>query len=165
MHLVDAIRTVTPDTPAPQKEPDGASASWTASGSEAVSIVRRNRHDETWHRLRDWTGGQAKSEMLAWQVVDADGYTRVDPTHTHGGPDGGGDAKCERDGEICVMAAYFPLGQDAATIKRKLEKDMNGAKQRGATGIVFVTDQEITLADREAWEKLDQSSTSTSSTC
>ncbi len=94
--------------------------------------------------------------MLAWQVIDADGYTRIDPTHTHGGPDGGGDAKCERDGEIWVMAAYFPLGQKTpATIKRKLENDIKGAKQRGATGVAFVTNQEITLADREAWEKLD----------
>lgn len=121
-----------------------------------MSAVRRNRYDETWHRLRDWTGGQAKSEMLAWQVIAADSYTRIDPAHTHGGPDGGGDAKCERDGEIWVMAAYFPLGQKTpATIKRKLEKDMKGAKRLGAVGIAFVTNQEITLADREAWEQLD----------
>jgi hypothetical protein len=46
------------------------------------------------------------------------------------------------------------LQKTPATIKRKPEKDVKGAKQRGATGIVFVTNQEITLADREAWEKL-----------
>jgi hypothetical protein len=118
--------------------------------------VGRNRFDETWHRLRDWTGGQAKSEMLAWRVIAADGYTRIDPAHTHGGPDGGKDALCERDREKWVMAAYFPLGQKTpATIKKKLKHDMDGAKAQGAAGIAFVTNQEITLADREKWEQLD----------
>lgn len=125
-------------------------------GMEHAVSVGRNRFDETWHRLRDWTGGQAKSEMLAWRVIAADGYTRIDPAHTHGGPDGGGDAMCERDGEQWVMAAYFPLGQKTpATIKKKLLHDMTGAKARGAAGIAFVTNQEITLADREKWEQLD----------
>ncbi|GFG64574.1 hypothetical protein MKUB_20640 [Mycobacterium kubicae] len=118
--------------------------------------VPRNRFDETWHRLRDWTGGQSKSEMLAWQVIGAEGYTRIDPAHTHGGPDGGGDAMCERDGETWVMAAYFPLGQKTpATIKKKLLQDMKGAKAKGGVGIAFVTNQEITLAEREQWEQLD----------
>lgn len=121
-----------------------------------MSAARRNRYDETWHRLRDWTGGATKSEMLAWQVIDAAGYSKIDPAHPHGGPDGGGDAKCERDGEVWVMAAYFPLGQKPpATTKRKLQHDINGAKAKGARGIAFVTNQEVTLADRESWESLD----------
>ncbi|ORW03309.1 hypothetical protein AWC13_02475 [Mycobacterium kubicae] len=94
--------------------------------------------------------------MLAWQVIGAEGYTRIDPAHTHGGPDGGGDAMCERDGETWVMAAYFPLGQKTpATIKKKLLQDMKGAKAKGGVGIAFVTNQEITLAEREQWEQLD----------
>ena len=94
--------------------------------------------------------------MLAWQVIAADGYTRIDPAHTHGGPDGGKDAMCERDGKKWVMAAYFPLRQKTpATIKKKLLHDMKGAKALGAAGIAFVTNQEITLADREKWEQLD----------
>jgi hypothetical protein len=119
--------------------------------------VRRNRFDETWHRLRDWNGGQTKSEMLAWQVVAAAGYTRIDPAHPHGGPDGGRDAMCERDGEKWVMAAYFPPSgqQTPAKIKKKLLHDIKGAKAHGAAGIAFVTNQEITLADREDWEQLD----------
>jgi len=32
---------------------------------------------------------------------------------------------------------------------------MDGAKAQGAVGIAFVTNQEITLADREKWEQLD----------
>ncbi|MGH3275463.1 MAG: hypothetical protein ACRDNZ_14220 [Streptosporangiaceae bacterium] len=123
--------------------------------SRAVS-VGRNRFDETWHRLREWTGGQTKSEMLAWQVIAADGYTRIDPSHPHGGPDGGRDAMCERDAKTWVMAVYFPLGQKTrATIKKKLLHDMEGAKARGAAGTAFVTNQEISLADREEWEQLD----------
>ncbi|WP_163703822.1 hypothetical protein [Mycobacterium kubicae] len=63
---------------------------------------------------------------------------------------------CERDGETWVMAAYFPLGQKTpATIKKKLLQDMKGAKAKGGVGIAFVTNQEITLAEREQWEQLD----------
>lgn len=116
----------------------------------------RNRFNETWHRLRDWDGGQTKSEMLAWQVIAADGYTRIDPSHPRGGPDGGKDAVCERDGERWVMAVFFPDGKlTPAKIKNKLAQDMKGAKANHAVGIAFVTNQEVLLADREAWEQLD----------
>ena len=118
--------------------------------------VGRNRFDETWHRLRDWHGGQAKSEMLAWQIIAAEGYTRIDPALPFGGPDGGRDAMCERDGENWVMAVYFPEGEKTpGVIKKKLLHDIKGAKSRGAAGIVFVTNQEISLANREKWEQLD----------
>jgi hypothetical protein len=70
----------------------------------------RNRFDETWHWLRDWTGNQSKSEMLAWRVIAAASYTKIDPSHADGGPDRGKDAVCERDGEKRVMHAYFPVG-------------------------------------------------------
>ena len=49
------------------------------------------RTDETWHRLREWTAGSAAAERLAAQVLLADGYTSVDPSHPLGGPDGGKD--------------------------------------------------------------------------
>lgn len=116
----------------------------------------RNRFDETWHRLREWTGGQTKSEMLAWQVIAADGYTRINPAHPHGGPDGRRDATCERNGQKWVMAAYFPRGEKTrATIEKKLKHDIEGAKSQGAVGIAFVTNQEVKLADREKWEQID----------
>ena len=39
------------------------------------------RWDETWHRLREWTNGQGLSERLAAQILLAEGFTNVDPSH------------------------------------------------------------------------------------
>jgi hypothetical protein len=123
---------------------------------ERALATGRRRFDETWHRLRDWTGGQAEEEMLSWQVIAAAGYIKIDPSHPHGGPDKGADALCEKDGEKWVLAVYFARGEKPyPAIKNKLVKDMKGAKSRGAVGIVFVTNQELRLAEREKLEQLD----------
>jgi hypothetical protein len=113
----------------------------------------RRRFDETWHRLRDWTGSQAEEEMLSWQVIAAAGYSNIDPSHPHGGPDKGADGLCQKDGEKWVLAVYFARGEKTyTTIKNKFVK---GAKSRGAAGIVFVTNQELRLSEREKLEQLD----------
>jgi hypothetical protein len=110
-----------------------------------------NRWDETWHRLREWTNGQAPSERLAAQVLLSDGYEGLDPSHPLGGPDGGKDAVCRRDGKTWVMAVYFPRGQQSlSTIKKKLTDDLAGVASNGADAIVFVTNQELTLGERDA---------------
>lgn len=94
--------------------------------------------------------------MLSWQVIAAAGYRKIDPSHPHGGPDKGADALCEKDGEKWVLAVYFARGEKTyTTIKNKLVKDMKGAKSRGAVGIVFVTNQELRLSEREKLEQLD----------
>jgi hypothetical protein len=36
-----------------------------------------NRPDETWHRLFNWTSGQAPSERLAEQILLSEGYTNL----------------------------------------------------------------------------------------
>lgn len=110
---------------------------------------QRTRWDETWHRLRDWTNGQGPSERLAAQILLSDGYQNLDPSHPLGGPDGGRDAACVKDGEAWVMAVYFPRGQQKfATIKKKFMHDLRGAKKRAAA-LAFVTNQELTNADKE----------------
>ncbi|MGL5444153.1 MAG: hypothetical protein ACRDDJ_16985, partial [[Mycobacterium] stephanolepidis] len=94
--------------------------------------------------------------MLSWQVIAAAGYSKIDPSHPHGGPDKGADALCEKGNEKWVLAVYFARGEKSyTTIKNKLVKDMKGAKSRGAAGIVFVTNQELRLAEREKLEQLD----------
>ncbi|HEY4184598.1 MAG TPA: hypothetical protein VGP07_05980 [Polyangia bacterium] len=108
------------------------------------------RWDETWHRLREWTSGQGPSERLAAQILLAEGFTDVDPSHPLGGRDGGKDALCRRDGIKWAMAVYFPRGQHAfSAIKAKVFADMAGAKENDAAGIAFVTNQELTLSQRE----------------
>jgi hypothetical protein len=71
-----------------------------------------HRVDETWHRLREWTTGQA-SEHLAAHILAREGFESLDPSHPLGGPDGGKDAVCKRAGEKWIMACYFPRGQQS----------------------------------------------------
>jgi hypothetical protein len=112
------------------------------SGDEA-------RIDETWHRLLDWTYGQAPSERLATLILDEEGYKDIDPSHPLGGKDGGRDGECSRDGNKWTWAVYFPRGQqDLNTIKAKLQDDIAVARKHDPVGIAFVTNQELRLAER-----------------
>lgn len=115
-----------------------------------------NRWDETWHRLREWTSGQAPSERLAVQVLQHEGFTGLDPSHPLGGKDGGKDASCVKDGRRCAMAVYFPRGeQPFSAIQKKFRSDLDAARTSDAEGFAFVTNQELRLAERrllyEAW--------------
>lgn len=108
-----------------------------------------NRWDETWHRLLEWTNGQAPSERLAAQILLHEGFAAVDPSHPLGGPDGGKDASCLKDGMRWVMGVYFPRGQqEFTTITTKFTSDLQAARASGAQAFVFVTNQELRLAER-----------------
>lgn len=114
-----------------------------------------NRWDETWHRLREWTNGQAPSERLAAQLLIDEGFDDIDPSHPLGGRDGQKDALCSKHGKKWVMAVYFPRGQkDFTQLKEKFESDISGAPRNEALGIVFVTNQEVRLAEREELRRL-----------
>jgi len=107
------------------------------------------RPDETWHRLLNWTYGQTPSERLAAQVLYPEGFRDVDPSHPLGGPDGGKDALAVKDGKRWTMAAYFPRGERSfSNIKAKFLSDWTGVASNGADGMVFVTNQELRLAER-----------------
>lgn len=107
------------------------------------------RPDETQQRLLRWSGGQ-HSERLAAQVLLEDGYKDPDPSHPYGGPDGGRDGMFTRDGNRWVMAVYFPRGQvTAKEIEAKLRGDVESALKHDPYGVVFVTNQEIPMSQRE----------------
>ncbi len=108
------------------------------------------RPDETWFRLREWTYGQAPSERLAALILDHEGYASIDPSHPLGGPDGGKDALCTKNGKRCVMAVHFPRGERPfGETKTKFLGDADGARRNGAEVTVFVTNQEVRLAERD----------------
>ena len=112
------------------------------------------RWDETWHRLREWTNGQAPSERLAAQILLHEGYNSLDPSHPLGGKDGGKDAVCQKGGQKWLMAVYFPRGQrDFNEIEKKFLNDLNGVNSNQADALAFVTNQELRLAERESLEK------------
>lgn len=111
------------------------------------------RLNETWHRLRDWTAGQAPSEQLAAQILMYEGNRDLDPTHPNGGRDGGKDAVMA--GRTAVMAVYFPLGQHSFTdIKSKFRVDLQGAINNKASKMAWVTNQAITDGQRRELEEI-----------
>ena len=111
--------------------------------------MRRTGGRETWHRLREWDKGQQESERLAARLLPFDGYEAVDPSHPLGGPDGGKDICCKKDGKAFVVAVYFPRGQkDFRDIRQKFEDDLSKVKSHGVQGIVFFTNQELSLGER-----------------
>ena len=114
--------------------------------------MTKDRWDETWHRLRDWTNGQAPSERLAAEILLFDGYEGVDPSHPLGGPDGGKDILCKKDGLRCLAGVYFPRGhQNFRETKKKFRGDLRKAEmqQPPIDRFILVTNQELRLAERE----------------
>lgn len=107
------------------------------------------RIDETQKRLLDWTYQQAPSERLAAQILDAEGYKDIDPSHPLGGRDDGRDGECNRNGEKGVWAVYFARGQKSLNdIETKLKADINAALRHNPQFLAFVTNQELRLAER-----------------
>ena len=75
--------------------------------------------------------------------------SRSRPGRSQGGKDGGKDATAIKDGEPRIMAVYFPRGQKTfREIKAKFLGDFKGVAANGARGIAFVTNQELTSAER-----------------
>jgi len=96
-------------------------------GCETEIVRGDERWDESWHRLRDWTGASGAAERLAAQILLDQGFTDIDPSHPLGGRDGKADALARRDGRSWVMAVYFPRGQQTFTdIKEKFVSDFDG---------------------------------------
>lgn len=113
------------------------------------------REDETQLRLLEWRKTSGQGEHLAAQVLDAEGYKDIDPSHPLGGPDDGHDGRCTKDGEPWTWAAYFPRGQKKLSeIKSKLADDIAAARKHEPKGVAFVTNQEVRLADRAALRAL-----------
>ncbi len=107
------------------------------------------RWDETWHRLLNWTNGQAPSERLGAQILSSEGFEGLDPAHPLGGRDGGQDAVCTKAGKRWIMGVYFPRGQQSfRDIEEKFTDDLKGAMKNQAEGFAFVTNQELRLAER-----------------
>jgi hypothetical protein len=112
-------------------------------------------YDETWHRLLMWTWGQARSERLAGQILAAEGFEAFDPSHPLGGQDGGADGRCQKDGNLWILAVYFPRGQQAIRqITDKLTSDVDKGRAHNPYGVVFVTNQELRLAERADLRKV-----------
>lgn len=121
---------------------------------------RQTDGDETWTRLLYWTKGQKSSERLAAHIMRVDGYKSVDPSHPLGGKDGLKDIIAFKDNITWVGAAFFPRGQKSfREIKNKFVNDLKGVKANKVSGLVFITNQELTLTERAELKKVGKPNT------
>jgi hypothetical protein len=121
---------------------------------------RRTDGDETCNRLLIWTKGQKPSERLAVHILRAEGYKSVDTSHPLGGQDGLKDIIAIKDNIKWIGAAYFPRGQkNFNEIKDKFIDDSKGIEKNKVSGLVFVTNQELTLGNRQELKTLGKPNT------
>jgi len=107
--------------------------------------------DATWHELLNWTNGSAQAERLAAQLLIADGFKGIDPSHPLGGPDGGVDIVAGKGTTRWRIGVYFPRGaQPWGEVRKKFKHDLRVAALSEGEGFVFVTNQEIKLSQRES---------------
>jgi hypothetical protein len=110
---------------------------------------RQTDGDETWNRLLNWSKGQ-KSERLAAHILSSEGFKSIDPSHPLGGKDGLKDIIAIKDNLQWIAAAYFPRGQKSfKEIKDKFIDDIKGIEKNKVSGLAFVTNQELTLGERQ----------------
>lgn len=110
---------------------------------------RRSNGEETRYRLLDWIGGQTPAERLGSHILRAEGYKSIDPSHPLGGRDGLKDIICFGNGIQWIAACFFPRGKKTfREIKKKFSEDLEGVVKNNVKGYVFITNQEITLAER-----------------
>lgn len=112
--------------------------------------MRMSEGRETFNRLLNWDRGQAPSERLAAIILSKEGFKGIDPSHPLGGKDGLKDMVLSFNGKRWIGAVYFPRGQQTfSDIKAKFTHDLSGINANNAEGLVFVTNQEIRLAERK----------------
>lgn len=98
-----------------------------------------------------WRGSQHDSERMCAQLLVLAGYRDVDPSHPLGGPDGTKDAVCIGKGKRWVMAVYFTREPvDFRDIETKFRDDAKGIAKNGAQGMVFFTNNKLTISERDA---------------
>lgn len=111
---------------------------------------------ETWHRLLEWDKGQTPAERLAAIILHNEGFQNIDPSHPLGGRDGLKDMTLSHGGKKWIGGVYFPRGKQSFTeIKKKFTHDIEGVKKNNVQGFVFLTNQELTLSEREIFNKFD----------
>lgn len=97
-----------------------------------------------------WRGSQHDSERMCAQLLILAGYQEVDPSHPLGGPDRTKDAVCVGKGKRWVMAVFFTHeAVEFKDIEAKFRGDAKGITKNGAQGMVFFTNNKLTLGERD----------------
>lgn len=103
--------------------------------------------------LINWSHGQTGAERLAASILRLEGFEGIDPQAPYGGPDGGKDILCTKDGQSFVGAAYFPKGQQKTKdIEKKFTADLKASLKHKRDGFIFITNQHLTPTERAGLE-------------
>lgn len=115
---------------------------------------RQYSGDETTETLSKWKKDQKAAERLASSVLHIDNFTDIDPSHPLGGRDGTKDILCNKGDKKFVVAVYFPrTQQDFTLIAKKIQLDFAGVAKNNADGLVFFTNQHLTIGQRAKLKK------------
>lgn len=109
--------------------------------------------------LRIWEAQSGAAERLCADVLHLEGFEKITPQAPMGGPDGGKDILCEKDGVTFVAACHFSTKDLAFTASRtKFKADLKAALKHKRDGFIFMTNQALTPGERETLEGLARAS-------
>jgi mRNA-degrading endonuclease toxin of MazEF toxin-antitoxin module len=116
---------------------------------------RRGQGRETWNRLKEWDQGSTDSERLSGHILSSAGYKSIDPSQPLGGPDSTKDMICTKDRLKWIGACYFAYGHKSfSSVKKKFLGDLKGVAKYSVDGIAFVTNQKLTVNQRQTLKDL-----------
>lgn len=100
--------------------------------------------------LSNWRAGSTQAERLCSSILHIDGFENIEPQAPLGGADDRKDLLCSKAGREFVAAVYFPNSQKKfPTISRKFLKDLEGPIRHNRVGIVFLTNQLLTVKEHD----------------
>ena len=111
--------------------------------------------EKTEYKLLNWRGDSLNAERMCADILIMQDFESVDPQSPLGGPDGTKDIVCEKGGWTYVGAVYFPpMPKTFRSVKSKFIGDLKGVKKNKTQGIIFMTNQKITPANKKKIKEL-----------
>jgi fido (protein-threonine AMPylation protein) len=108
--------------------------------------------------LATWRAGPTLAERLAAAILKLEGYEDIDPQAPIGGPDGRKDILCTKGSRTWIAAVYFPpTGKSFSEVETKFRSDLEGTTLHKRGGLVFITNQRLTLGERDTLAEVAQS--------
>jgi hypothetical protein len=87
-------------------------------------------------------------------LLRIEGFGGIDPQAPLGGPDGGKDILCEKDGDAFVAAVYFPRGNASYSASKRKFNALKTSLSHNRSGFIFLTNQTLTIGERSELERL-----------
>ncbi len=104
--------------------------------------------------LAQWEAQSTAAERMSADILRIDGFMGIDPQCPLGGPDGGKDILCQKDGLTFVAACYFPTSdKDFAAIRTKFDDDLQSSLKHKRDAFIFITNQKLTPGERTDLEQ------------